>query len=96
MDQISKEQAIRIYESGLWRDWSDEEKVKFQLYQSKLAMPFDVFCEAVESVFGRPVYTHEYAFPESLRAEFEGKQEAPTIEYIMQLLPSDIKVFVVA
>lgn len=91
MKQITKEQAIRIAESGLWQDWSDEEKVKFQLYQNRLAMPWDEFSGAMCRVLGRPVFTHE--FSQSNRAalmhEFEGKRKAPTFEEILDLIPAE-------
>lgn len=91
MKQISRETAIKIAESGLWEDWSDEEKVRFQLYQSRLAMPWGEFRGAVERVLGRDVWTHEYASGnvEALRAEYESKQPTPTFEDIVNLIPAD-------
>lgn len=89
MKQITKEQAILIYNSGLWLDWTPEEKVKFQLYQNRLAMPWGEFCGAMNTVLGRRVFTHEYANKEALQAEFEGKVAAPTFEDILKMIPSD-------
>lgn len=92
MRQVTKEEAIKIYESGLWQDWTHEERVKFQLYQSKLTMPFDVFHEAVTIVLGRSVYTHEFAGQEgksALQSEFEGKRPAPTFDEILAMIPGD-------
>ena len=62
MKQLTKEQAIAIFNGGEWKDWSDEEIVKFQLYQDRLCVPFDKFHEAMESVLGRPVWTINSAF----------------------------------
>ena len=61
--EISKEKAIELFNSKIWKDWDDEKKFLFQINQSRLCMPFDVFHEAVEKVLGRPVYTHEFATP---------------------------------
>lgn len=95
MIQLTKEQAIQIAESGVWKTWSDEKIVKFQLYQDKLCMDFGRFHEAVENVLGRGVWTHEFAFVESLREEYEGKREKPTMEDIINLLDKDKTILLV-
>lgn len=92
MKQITKEQAILIYDSGIWQDWSDEEKVRFQLYQNRLSMPFDEFHSALEVVLNRPVYSHEMF--ENLRAEFEGKQPAPTLDELINMIPADKRLII--
>lgn len=95
MQQFTKEQAIAIAESGEWKDWTPEEIVKIQLFQDKLCMPFGVFHAAVESVLGRPVWTHEFANVELLRSEYNKERPAPTFAEIVSLLPQD-KVIIVA
>jgi hypothetical protein len=40
MKQLTKEQAIEIANSEEWKNWTNEEIVKLQLYQKKLCMPF--------------------------------------------------------
>jgi hypothetical protein len=70
---MDKEQAIEFYNSKKWESMTDIEKVKFQLYESKLCMPFSIFQEAMESVLGRPIYTHEFADSQKLKQEFELK-----------------------
>lgn len=87
MKQLTREQAIEIAESGVWKDWSDEEVVKLQLYQDKLCMDFGRFHEATEKVLGRGVWTHEFAWPKFLREEYEGFRPKPTIEEIFNMLP---------
>lgn len=67
MKQITKEQAVRFYESGVWQDMTAKQKVEMQLFQDRLAMPFSEFHEAMESVLGRTVYTHEFANRDSLQ-----------------------------
>lgn len=88
MKQLTKEQAIAIAEGGEWKDWTDEEIVRFQMYQDRLCVDFSRFHQAVEAVLGRPVFTHEFAFPR-LREEYEGRWPAPTFEEIISLIPAE-------
>ena len=90
MKQLTREQAISLAESGEWRDWTDDEIVKFQLFQECLAVPFDRFQEAMENVLGRPVFTHEFAYADNLKAEYLGDKPAPTLADIIGLLPNAI------
>jgi hypothetical protein len=83
-EQITREQAIEIHESGQWREWSHEQRAYFQLRNERLAMPFDVFHEAVQKTLGRPVLTHEFAQPDLLISELEGIVPAPTWEQIIE------------
>ncbi len=90
MKQITREEAIKINESKLYEGWTDEEKVRFQLFQDRLAMPFGIFAEAVNNVLGRPVYTHEFGLNrDGLIKEFLGESPPPTFEEILALLPPD-------
>ena len=92
MEQLTKEQAIAIYEGGEWKDWTPEDIVKFQLYQDRLAIPFDKFHEAIENVLGRSVWTHEFARRDRLIAEYEGKRPKPTFEDIINLIPTEKRI----
>jgi len=69
--------------------WDDEKIVRFQLYEETLCMPFARFHAAVEAVLERPVWTHEFAEPDSLRAEYEGKRDKPTMNEILAMIPAD-------
>lgn len=91
MQQVTKEQAIRIYESGLWKDWTNRQIVEFQLFQDKLAIPFGVFAKAVNNCLGRLVYTHEFSESnkEALIAEFLGDKQAPSLDDVLALLPKE-------
>lgn len=93
MEQITKEQAIAIYDSKEWEKWTYEEKVKFQLFQDRLAMPFDKFHEAMENVLGRSIWTHEFAGRDSLIKEYLREKPAPDFNQIMSLIPKDKLVF---
>ena len=94
MRQVTKKEAIAIAGSKLYVDWSYDEKVKFQLFQKRLAMPFGVFHEAIEKVLKRPVYTHEFANTERLQNEYLGELPAPTFDEIISMIPEE-KLFLV-
>jgi hypothetical protein len=94
MKQLTKEQAIALAESGEWKDWTNEKIVKFQLYQEKLCMPFNVFHRAVGEVLGRPVFTHEFANWSAIVDEYEGERPAPTFEEIMNLIPEEKRILI--
>jgi hypothetical protein len=96
VEQLTKKQAVAIHDSGLWKNWTDEEIVKLQLYQRLLCIPRTRFHEAIEKVLGRPVWTHEFASQENLMAEYEGKRPKPTFEEIVDLLPKDKTIIMVA
>lgn len=92
MEQLTKEQAIEIAASGVWKEWTPEEVVKFQLFQKKLCMDFSHFHECMEKVLLRPVFTHEFAYVESLKEEYLGKRTAPTFEEIINLIPENKRI----
>jgi hypothetical protein len=71
MKDLTKDQAIVMFESKEYESWSARQIVEFQLFQSRLCMPFSVFQGAVESVFGRPVLTHEFSNKGKLQDEFK-------------------------
>ncbi len=78
MKQVTEEEAIKLADSDKWKGWTDEEVVKFQLYQDRLCMDFRRFHEAVENVLDRSVFTHEFANVDKLREEYEGKRGKPS------------------
>lgn len=88
MKQFTKKQAIAIFKSGDWKDWTEEEIVKTQLFQDRLCVPFDVFHKAIESVFDRSVWTHEFGLNrQGLIAEYLELFPSPTFQDILDLLP---------
>lgn len=58
--QLTRDEAVALYESGKWKTWPAAELAVFQLQQDRLCVPFDAFHGAVEKLLGRPVYTHEF------------------------------------
>lgn len=75
MKQFTKKQSLKIYKSDIWKDMSNEEIVKLQLYQECICVPFKVFKDAIKSVLGRDVYTHEFTQPGLLKREYEGTRK---------------------
>ena len=70
---MTKEQAVALYDSQWWIGKSDKEIALFQINEPLLCTPFSVFQKAVETLLDRPVFTHEFAEPQSLINEYERK-----------------------
>jgi hypothetical protein len=83
MKQLNENEAIELYESNKWKDWTPEEIAVFQLYQDLLCVPFPIFHESIEKLLGRSVWTHEFARRADLIAEYEGKIGKPSMEDII-------------
>ena len=96
MKQVTKKEAIAIAESKVWKKWSDDEVVRFQLFQNRLCLPFSRFHEAVEKVLNRPVYTHEFGTEGviGLKKEYLGVKKAPTFEKIIDLIPEEKRLII--
>jgi hypothetical protein len=92
---ITHEQAIALCKSGWWKDKTAQEVVRFQLFTDLLCMPFSDYHEAIEKALGRPVWTHEFAWPENLRAEFLKDKPAPTLDEIFGLIPEEKRIILV-
>lgn len=89
-NKLTREEAIEIYESEEWKGWSDERLVGFQLFEDRLCVPWGVFHAAIERVFNRPVYTHEFGLNrEGLQREFLHEIDPPTLEEIIDLIPEE-------
>ena len=73
------------------------EIAEFQLFTEQLCLPFTVFHKALEEALGRPVWTHELGLNvDGLRAELRGDQGTPTLEDIINLIPEDKRIIIVA
>jgi hypothetical protein len=94
MKQMTEKQAIKIANSEIWKDMTDEEIVKFQLFTDRLCMPFGEFHRAIETVLQRPVYTHEFAFVDNLKKEFLKEKLPPTFEEICNLIPKEKRIII--
>jgi len=92
--QLTKEQAIEMSKSNVWKDWTSEQVVRFQMFQERLCMDFSHFHKCVSDVLGRPVFTHEFAFRDDMVREYLGEKEAPTFDDIINLIPPEKRIVI--
>ena len=92
--QLTKEQAIKFAQSEVWKDMTDRQIVEFQLFQSKLCVPFGEFHRAISAVLNRDVYTHEFGDSDTLKAELLGEKEPPTLEEIINMIPAEKRLLI--
>lgn len=90
---LTKEQALKLYNSKFWEEMTYEQIAMFQLFEERLCMPFGIFHKAIEKTLKRPVWTHELA-SDDIKKEILGEKEAPTLERIMNLIPEDKRIIV--
>ncbi len=90
MTQMTKEQALYFYQNKMHeRITDDSERFEFQLLQDRLCMPFSEFHRCAEVALGRPVFTHEFAYPQHLKDEFYGNKPKSDFADIIALIPAD-------
>ena len=65
-----------------------------RILPAPLPVPFEMMHERIERLVGRPVYTHEMAYPEYLAHEIRTGQ-VPSLEGIIAKFPHDKPVIVV-
>lgn len=94
VEQLSTEEAVALFDSGAWKDWTDDELFSFQLFQDCLCVPFDRFHRASEIALKRSVWTHEFAHQAELIKEYWGDKPKPTFEEIVALIPADKRLVV--
>lgn len=96
MKKLNKKQAIAFFDSGVWKDWNDEQIFKFQLFQDMLCVEWYRFHKSARTVLGRPVFTHEFASSNrnNLTQEYLRLREAPTMEEIVNLIPEDRRLII--
>jgi hypothetical protein len=68
--QVTQAEAIAIGQNETWKQWTADEIVSVQLFSEYLMMPFGVFHDAVNAVFGREVMSIEFADANALQAEY--------------------------
>ncbi len=93
-NQLTKEQAIAMADSGVWKQWTSEQVVRFQMFQQRLCMDFSHFHKCVGDVLGRPVFTHEFAFRDNMVREYLGEKEAPSFDDIINLIPKEKRLII--
>jgi hypothetical protein len=70
---LTEKEALEFYHQETWRDWTDDEIVKFQLYEECLCVPWSRLHAAVDAVLNRSVGVQEFCNMEKLQAEYEAK-----------------------
>jgi hypothetical protein len=92
---MTREDAVRLYESKFWEEMTSYEIAMFQFFEPRLCMPFEVFNDALEKALGRPVFTHELGMnADGIKKELLGEVPAPTFDEIMGLIPEEKRVLV--
>jgi hypothetical protein len=95
-DQLTKEQAVALYDSEFWIGMTLRERAEFQIHTNRLCMPFDVFHEAVEKTLSRPVFTHEFGLNrDGIVAELAGECDPPSFAEIVDLIPEEKRILLV-
>jgi hypothetical protein len=92
---MTKDEAIALAQTGWWKGRDAFEVAAFQLDEEKLCMDFGDYQEAMGKALGRPVWTHEFARPDLLRAELLKERTPPSFAEILALLPGHVEVIVI-
>jgi len=82
--QLSKEQAIAFGKNGEGEGWTAVQVAAFQLFQKRLCIDMCTFQTAVQEVLGRPVWSHEFAYPGALQQEFLAKVSGIPMSEVVQ------------
>lgn len=89
---MTKKDALVLSETKWWEHATDEEIVRFQLFEPRLCMPPDKFKIATETVLGHSIFVHEFWYGiDGLKEEFLEEKEPATMEEIINLLPEEAR-----
>lgn len=94
MKQLTKEETILFAENELWKDIPEKELAEFIISQKLLCVPLEVMYETLSKALGRPVYTHEFAYPDHLLQELKGDKPRSTFEDIINLIPTEKRIII--
>ena len=83
---LTSQQAIAVGNSEIWEQWSEDQIVRFQLFQDVVAIPFDRYHQALQSLLNRPVTVMEFGNSDKLQKEYLKKNAAPTVLEMLTLL----------
>jgi hypothetical protein len=86
--KLSEKEAIKLAKTKWWEKKEPREVVEFQL-QQRLCMDFSKFHELTEKVLERPVFTHEFAYPDLLLQELKGERKKASFLDVLKKIPSD-------
>lgn len=90
---MSRENAVALSKSNFWQGLTNFQIASFQLFQSRLCMPFDVFHGAVDKFApGCSTISFGLLVPE-LQKAVRGKKGAPTLEEILSFMPAHLHAY---
>jgi hypothetical protein len=92
--ELNQEQAKSLFDSGLWKAWTPDQVVRFQLFQDRLCVEFSHFHKCITEVLCRSVFTHEFGFRDDLIKEYLGEKPAPTFDEIINLIPEQKRIII--
>lgn len=92
---MDREQAIKMAESEWWKDLDSRVIVAFQLFEDRLCMDFGDLHKALEECLCRPVFTHEFANIEMLRAEFHKESPPKSLQEVLEMIPEEKRIILV-
>ncbi len=94
---IGKDAALALVDKQWWIGKTPREIAEFQMFTDELSMPFGLFHESLEKALGRPVFTHELALnADGITAELLDGKPAPTFHEILDLIPEEKRIVIVA
>ena len=94
--EITKEEAINLYNSNFWEKMTPKEIAEFQINTPRMCMPFDVFHQAVGKALDRPVWNHElFLYKDGIIEELRGERPAPSFEDIINLIPKEKRIMII-
>jgi hypothetical protein len=94
---MTKDQVVALAGSNWWIGRPARDLAMFQLHEPLLCMPFGVFHKAVEEALKRPVFIHEFRINwEGLKKEILGESEPPSLVQILNLIPEDKRILILA
>ncbi len=82
--QIKMHKAMEKYNVDWWNSTDLKQVARYQLYEKVLLVDWDVFYEGMTLLLNRPVQLFEFADSDSLKREYENRNEAnERIEYAL-------------
>lgn len=89
--QLTRDEAIAFVSHDALKTMTPKERGLFQLRQELLCMSFSQFHEGAQALLGRPVWSHEFADPDSLWREYQGIEDKPDFAGIIAKLPPHLR-----
>lgn len=88
---LTKENAVALVETKFWEQMTPYQIASFQLFQSRLCMPFDVFHGAVDDFApGCSTISFGLLVPE-LQKAVRGDKGPPTLQEILDSVPESVR-----